>query len=324
MKLKELFFLKYGVNRELVHMQECDPEHEIAVPFVSRTSKNSGISAYVLYEPDSELNPPNTISVATSGTVLSSFLQKKPYYSGRDIYVLTPKVEMSDIELLFYCKTINMNQYKYNYGRQANKTLGDLELPIFQNFFPNYHFSLENFKIDEQPFNPKPTAYDFKSFELGEIFTVKGTKTTKPEIIKDSSIGKFPYITCKASDCGIESYHDFYTEEKNVLTIESAAIGYCSYRDENFSASDHVEKLIPKFHFNKYIGLYLSTVINKNNFRFNYGRKANQERIKGISVLLPIRIDSSVDTAVHTRSRVRDHKIPSSPHVIPLQQFSKL
>ena len=296
MKLNELFNLKYGVNRELVHMQECDMSHNSAIPFVSRTAKNLGISAFVLYEPNSELNPPNTISVATSGSVLSTFLQKNVYYSGRDIYILIPKFEMSDVELLFYCKVISMNSYKYNYGRQANKTLGDLDVPIFSDFFQTSNFELDNYKIDESPLCSKPNLCNFRMFELGDIFQIKGTKTTKPEIIKESQFGEFPYITCKATNFGIESYHDFFTEESNVLTIESAALGYCSYRDKNFSASDHVEKLIPNFYFNKYVGLYISTIINKNNFRFNYGRKANQERIKNMKIMLPIDENNSINT----------------------------
>lgn len=288
MKLKDIFTLKYGVNRELVHMQECEINHVSSVPFVSRTSQNLGVSAYVIYEEGSELNPANTISVATSGSVLSCFLQKKEYYSGRDIYVLIPKTQMSDVEMLFYCKVLNMNAFKFNYGRQANRTLGELEIPMFNNFFSNSKFELENYQIDITPINTKPDFSNTKFFEIGEIFKVSGTKTTKPEIIKDSKLGEFPYITCKASNFGIEHYFDFFTEESNVLTIESAAIGYCSYRDKNFSASDHVEKLTPLFDLNKHTGLYISTLINKNNFKFNYGRKANQDRIKKIKIPLPV------------------------------------
>ena len=63
------------------------------------------------------------LSVAVSGSVLSTFYQKREYYSGRDVYYLIPKKTMSVIEMLFYAKCISYNKYKYNYGRQANKTL---------------------------------------------------------------------------------------------------------------------------------------------------------------------------------------------------------
>lgn len=295
MKLKELFNLKYGVNKELINMVVCDKNHPNAKPFVSRKSSNQGISAYVLEDNNSKINPKDSISVAVSGSVLSSFLHKYEYYSGRDIYVLTPKKTMSDVEMIFYCKIINMNKFKYNYGRQANKTLGDLEIPSFDGFFGKKNINLENYRLDEEPFNVFDGKTEYKTFELQEIFDITGTKTTKPDKIKKMKEGKYPYITTKSSNNGVESYHDFYTENGNVLTVESAVLGFCSYHKDNFSASDHVEKLTPKFPFDMYCGIYFSTLINRHNFRFNYGRKANQDRIKKLKILVPVTHNQEVN-----------------------------
>ncbi len=95
-------------------------------------------------------------------------------------------------------------------------------------------------------------------------------------------------MTTQATNNGVGGFYDYYTEEGNVLTIDSAVIGYCSYQEENFSASDHVEKLIPKFELNKYIGLFLVTIINQNQFKFSYGRKCNQKQIGNIEIELPV------------------------------------
>ena len=51
------------------------------------------------------------------------------YYSGRDLYYLIPKKEMTERELIYYAICIKKNKYKYSYGRQANKTLRDLLVP---------------------------------------------------------------------------------------------------------------------------------------------------------------------------------------------------
>jgi hypothetical protein len=295
MKLKELFNLKYGVNKELINMIICDKKNPNAVPFVSRKSQNQGISAYVLKDETSAINSKNTISVAVSGSVLSSFLHKYEYYSGRDVYILSPIKEMSDVEMIFYCKIINMNKFKYNYGRQANKTLGDLEVPNFNGFFNVNNINIKDYEIDEEPCIKCSDSTKYKIFEIKELFDITGTKTTKPDDIKKLKKGKYPYITTKSSNNGIESYHDFYTEIGNILTIESAVLGFCTYQKENFTASDHVEKLIPKFTFNEYCGIYFSTLINKHNFKFNYGRKANQERIKTLKILVPINDDENVN-----------------------------
>lgn len=128
-KVEKLFDVRYGVNLELVHLEQCGNEDPDAIFFVSRTEKNNGVSAIVKKIENIEPNPPHTISVAGSGSVMSSFYQRLPYYSGRDLYVLIPKEKFTVIEMLFYAYCLQMNKYKYNYGRQANRTIKDLLIP---------------------------------------------------------------------------------------------------------------------------------------------------------------------------------------------------
>ena len=61
--------------------------------------------------------------------MLETFVQPEPFYSGRDLYYLRPTVEMSLEQKLYYCLCIRANKYRYNYGRQANRTLRDLMVP---------------------------------------------------------------------------------------------------------------------------------------------------------------------------------------------------
>ncbi len=127
--LNEIFTITYGVNMELYKFDECKHTHHNAIPFVSRTEKNNGVSAFVEKRIGYEPNPAHTLSVATGGTVLATFYQPKPYYSGRDLYYLTPRKEMIIGEMLYYAMIIRANAYRYSYGRQANKTLKDILVP---------------------------------------------------------------------------------------------------------------------------------------------------------------------------------------------------
>jgi hypothetical protein len=128
-KVSDIFDIKYGINLELVNLERCNSTDYLAIPFVSRTEKNNGASAFVEKIIDLSPNPKHTLSVAGGGSVLSTFYQPEPYYSGRDLYVLIPKKKLSVVEMLFYAKCISSNKYKYSYGRQANKTLKDLLIP---------------------------------------------------------------------------------------------------------------------------------------------------------------------------------------------------
>jgi len=123
--LSDLFSVTYGVNLELNRMT-LDPS---GIPFVGRSDRNNGVTARVAPITGLAPNPARTLSVAGGGSVLATFLQVEPYYSGRDLFYLTPQVDMTDSQLLYYCACIRANRYRYSYGRQANKTLKDLPLP---------------------------------------------------------------------------------------------------------------------------------------------------------------------------------------------------
>ena len=141
-------------------------------------------------------------------------------------------------------------------------------------------------------------SLDFKKWKeislSGEngLFTVKGSKTTdKKELDGGHTEGKriYPYVTAQTANNGARGFYDTYTEEGNILTIESAAAGFCSYQPFNFTASDHVEKLMPKFDLNVYRAMFLVTVINQEQYRYSYGRKFNQDRIRNTVIKLPFK-----------------------------------
>ena len=133
--------------------------------------------------------------------------------------------------------------------------------------------------------------FKWKEFKISDLFDVKSSQTTKKEDLEMKyGLGEYPYITTKATNNGVENYYDFYTEESNVLTIDSAVSGYVTYQDKEFTASDHVEVLKPKktTMLNRNTALFLKTIIEKSCYKYAYGRKFNQARIKETSIILPV------------------------------------
>lgn len=301
-KISDLFNAIYGVNLELINLTQCKSTDKNSIPFVSRTENNNGVSAFVEEELDIEKNPAHTLSVAGSGSVLSVFYQPFPYYSGRDLYVLIPKIKMSVVEMFFYAKCISANKYKYNYGRQANKTLKNIlilsQIPEnLKNKLLSYYKKLKK-SIPAKPLIDKKIKLEigeWGKFKLDVLFKIQGSKTTPLLKLEEYGKGKYPYVTTQATNNGIEGVFNFYTEAENVITIDSAVLGYCAYQILCFSASDHVEKLVPKFKLTKYIAMFLVTILNQEQYRYNYGRKASQTRLKNINIKLPVNINDQPD-----------------------------
>lgn len=151
---------------------------------------------------------------------------------------------------------------------------------------------LEQWKKDNT-INEKIDVSDWKEFSLLDLFEITGTVTTPKNELNLDDGGIYPYITTAASNNGVAGYSEKYTEEENILTIDSAVVGTCLYQEYKFTASDHVEKLIPRFKLTKEIGLYLSTIINVAGKLLNYAynEKRSQTALKKESILLPITKD---------------------------------
>lgn len=287
-KLSDLFDYWYGVNLELVNCQINDK----GIPFVSRTSNNNGVVARVELIPGIEPNPAHTLSLAGGGSVLSCFYQDEEYYSGRDLFILSPKKPMTKNEMLLYSYIIEFNKYKYNYGRQANKTFRDLMLPELselENF--NWNDINSDFKFDKDPKKKQNISLSidkWKWFRLDFLFIIKGSKTTSLKDLELSGKGNYPYVTTQTRNNGVCDFYGIYTEQGECFTIDSAIKGFCCWHEEDFSASDHVEKLIPNFNCNNYIAMFLTTIINIEQYRYNYGIKCSQTRIKNIKIKLPV------------------------------------
>ena len=161
----------------------------------------------------------------------------------------------------------------------------------------NSYFKNEDGKITKNEKNSIPLDFsNWKEFETSTLFDVTGTKTTPLYDLETMyGQGEFPYVTTRATNNGIAGYYDHKTERGNVLVADSAVVGYVSYQAEDFTASDHVELLKPKFELNKHIALFLRTVLMKGSYKYAYGRKFNQDRIRATKLLLPAISDKHPD-----------------------------
>jgi len=293
-KISDLFSIGYGNSLELISLEKCKSDDTDAVPFVSRTEKNNGISAFVYEMPNIETNSANTLSVAVSGSVLSTFYQPIRYYTGFHVFVLIPKKDFSPLEMLFYAKCISNNKYKYNYGRQANKTLKDILIPekmpedLFM-YLKKYLYETE-ISIDRCPMNnAKMNFYtiDWKTFKYEDIFEIrKGKRLIK----EDFEEGVTPFIGAIDANNG---YRDFIGQKPihqgNTITVNyNGSVGEAFYQPQPFWASDDVNVLYPKFKFNKYVAMFLLPIIRKEKFKFNYGRKWEMDKMKKSLIKLPV------------------------------------
>ncbi len=290
-KLNKIFKVEYGNKKyeskgNLIHTKN-------GIPLISSKGTDNGVHGFYDIYPDYEY----ILTIARTGTVGATFFHKYKCSADNNVLVLTPICELTENEMFFYAYLIGQESYKYLYGRQVTPTrLGNTLIPELSYVKNKLNGIVIDKSVDSSNvLNETNCDSKYDLFLIEDIFDVQGTKTTPPEVVVTLNKGIFPYITTKSVNNGVDGYYNIYTELGNCLTIDSATVGSIFYQEQNFIASDHVEKLTPKkfmdgtsaFSLNKYIGLYLVSILKQEMYRYNYGRKFNQNRIRNTKIKLP-------------------------------------
>lgn len=322
--VSDIFSVKYGVNLELNACVLADKDDSDVVNFVSRTADNNGVSARVKLIEGILPQKAGLISVAGGGSVLSAFYQKEPFYSGRDLYILDTKEILSKEVKLFLVTVIEKNRYKYNYGRQANRTLSSLKLslPIKYNldgtpfidftnkyskegYVPDWEFMEKYIKsLHCKPLTTKNCRKGFplnvkewKSFKIGNVFTMKNGKgITKKEI--DENAGTFPAVQSSEENNGVLGKIDLeYCKQMNYtystrscLTVaRSGSAGFVAFQKDGCVVGDSAKILL----LDEKVAtiecyLFLQTILSANRIKYTYGRKVTEKKYLNDYIKLPV------------------------------------
>lgn len=149
-------------------------------------------------------------------------------------------------------------------------------------------------------------------FRYDQIFDIKkGFYNKKPE---ESGQGTIPFIGATDSNNGITSFYtmeeieaasktgDYPNQELsakifkgNCITVSNnGSIGYAFYQNSDFTCSHDVNPLYLKgYKMNKYIAMFLCSLIELEQYRWAYGRKWRPKRMPSSMIKLPV-VESKV------------------------------
>lgn len=297
-ELQEIFEVSYGTKLDYNKMNAVDSHDDDTVNFVSRTSKNGGVSAIVKIKSSIEPLEAGNITVTLGGTyLLASFLQLKPFYTAQNVAVLKPKTEMTTQEKIYYCLCITKNRYRYSaFGREANRTLKNIHIP---SAIPDWVNGKEiKLNISSSPNKgslEKFNLMDWKYFLLGDLFEIKkGKRLTKANMTE----GDTPFVGAINNNNGVSTYigqEPIFDAGTLTVNYDGNGVAEAYYQQKPYWALDSVNVLYPNFKINSYIAMFLITVIRKEKFRFSYGRKWHMQRMKESVVKLPSDVSGNPD-----------------------------
>lgn len=308
--IKELFNICYGNQFDFSKMELSDN----GISFISRGSTNNGFVAKVSPYDDTEPFSEGLITVTMGGSyLLASFVQPSPFYTAQNIKVLTPKVHMDLNMKLFYCAAIQHNRFRYHsHSREANSTFDDILVPDISEV-PTWVFKYSIDPIKNDNINIKEILLDtnhWNWFRYDEIFEIcKGFYNKKPENHTGNII---PFIGAIDNNNGVSEYYDVQDVEEasktgddnnvplsekifdgNCITVSNnGSVGYAFYQARPFTCTHDVNPLYlhPKWNqeLNPYIALFLCALIEKERYRWTYGRKWRPKRMPASIICLPV------------------------------------
>lgn len=125
-------------------------------------------------------------------------------------------------------------------------------------------------------------------FRIGDLFTVE---TGKDLIYSTLLEGKYNVIGHGVENNGITATTDFLSNYKLYYPDKTIALAnrgnfYASVQTKEFYVGTRVKALTARFNSNKYILMYIATIINQEQFRYSYGRNAC-DKIEDIIIELP-------------------------------------
>ena len=138
-------------------------------------------------------------------------------------------------------------------------------------------------------------ANNWKPFKLSALFDIKkGKRLTK----FNQTEGCTPYIGAIDSNNGVSGYiGQAPIHEGGTISVNyDGSVAEAFYQPEPYWASDAVNVLYPKgFKLNTAIATFICTVIRREKYRFNYGRKWHLARMRESVIKLPVTFSGEPD-----------------------------
>lgn len=284
-------------------------------------------------EPNQKLSdkvfPPYALCVTNNGSVGYAYYQEKQFTCSHDVNPLYRiDGDFNEFTALFVATVIMHDRYRWGYGRKwrpKRMKNSKLKLPIQKDangkpiidankqfsdsgFLPDWGFmenfiKLLNYKLPETKQNVhddiSPThwmPFTFEELDI-KIYKAKAHAKVDMDFSKNRKPSKLPFVSRTELNNSVDGWvskdEESGVEEGNALVVGDTT-STISYQPNRFVAGDHIVVIRAKW-LNKYTGLFVQTLLNKERYRYSYGRAFKMDLIKTTQLFLPVNNNKKVD-----------------------------
>lgn len=284
------------------------------IPCINGSAEKNGVMCYLnnnITEIGFVLFKAPALSLSRVGNSGKTFFQPSDFFVADNAFALKAKENIDERAYIFLSTVLDLEIPKYAYGRPIKEPIYKevtVMLPATfdvdrnntyryseDGYVPNWEYmsqyigSLKDRRITTKIKHSEMSvdSSNWCEYPLGQLFKIeKGKRLTKADMIE----GNDNYLGAIDNNNGVRQK---IVAEKlwkpNCITVNyNGSVGEAFYQSEPFWASDDVNVLYPNgWELNKYIGLFIATIIKAERPKYNYGRKWKKEIMKKSVIKLP-------------------------------------
>lgn len=255
---------------------------------------------------------------------------------------------------MFLATVFSLERPKYSFGRKWGRFLKDtvVQLPVesdvsgepiidpdspysSEGYLPDWRFmedfikSLNHKPLTTENLVPSSRAADLKLdswawFSLGGPNGLFDIKKGKRLTAADQTEGTTPYIGAIESNNGVSNrIGQSAIHQGNTISLSyNGSVGEAFYQPDPYWSTDDVNALYLRSEYGELtpaIGLFISTILRQEKYRFSYGRKWTLDNMNATSIRLPVTSDGNPDWQFmedYMRSLPYGDRIPEAQEVV--------
>ena len=293
-----------------------------SINFVSRTGFNNGISDFVDKIDGTEPYPAGAITLALGGSVGSTFVQPKPFYTGQNVGVIefdnkSEKMKQFVAVVLNKVCSTQFSAFKNEINKHFKRDLS-IPLPLKPSAVLS-NYTQEDIDWDymetvmsrvtarakerlaslPQPTDKKKTPVDTSNwgeFVVGELFETNGNKTYTGAGIPKNNLeaGSTPRITVTDKNNGIIGYFNDtdnanYRVYENFISVSFLGTVFWHPYKASVDMKVHVLNKPKGTELNEEQALFLVACIKKTIATFSYAEQLSASKLYDLTIKLPLK-----------------------------------
>lgn len=229
-----------------------------------------------------------------------------------NVLVCIPKDNVKLSTLFYAISYLNSQRWRFSYGRKCYENKIDklkIDFPVDKNGNIDEDLIEKNIKCDLKPLLPQKnktkelnkTSIKFKEYCITELFDpLRGDFHSLQELEK----GSMPTVSRTSLDNGVtgkfEPPEGATIYPAGYLTVSTVS-GEAFLQTEKFIATDNVLVLEPKQQFRLSTLFFIQLMLNRQLWRYSYGRQAYETKFSETTVLLPTKGNRKLDEELMER-----------------------